>query len=82
MTRSVNGRMRLVLLDARDERRREQAAVDGVLPAHERLEAAEPARRDLDLRLEVQLELAARDAGAQLAERARRSRLWSSRSSR
>ena len=56
------------LLDARDERRREQAAVDGVLPAHERLEAAEPAGRHLDLGLEVQLELAARDPGAQLAE--------------
>ena len=56
------------LLDARQECRGHQATVRRVLPAHERLEAAQAAGGDVDLGLEMELELAARDAGAQLAE--------------
>ena len=47
--------------------RREQPSL-GVAPAHQRLDAAQRAGRELDLRLEVQQQLAAVDPAAQLGQ--------------
>ena len=56
------------VLGVREERAGSAQAVDGVLPAHERLDAGDASGREVDLRLVVQDELVALERAAQLGD--------------
>ena len=67
-THSVSAPDDAGLLGRLDELLGREVAALGVRPAHQRLDRAQPPRRELDLRLEDQLELAGLDRAAQLGD--------------